>query len=590
MDSIDRRVFLAGLTGSLVSASAQDRSPSQPPPLAIGEETCWLDVAAPFVVVDADLELSTDILLTATCFPGIDGYKDSRYSTEYQILLYDSSGKPVRLDNHGKLEIPSLRPTLLNVREWTGGRGPFFGGARIRVAPSPHQMPRAGDLFSVGFVRWNLPANFDNVHAHPAPPQQVYGYFNYSMPFPGLAEYHGAFALFNPNDEESRGVIRVVDRLGRTARERRYALAPHRTTLYTMSDLKTAATPGEALAVSPLNEPKLADGGVIVVRNESPKASFGYTILRGREGGSFTLDHPLHFAADAPVLPARSSPYGPKGNFPAQAMLFTPLLFRGFRVAGLELETRHYLSASRWQEEALWMLPMATTAEGRVAWASNSDSRLAGHVSPSELAASGVVRLGEFQSCRIDTRALPLPEGFAGGFGVATLPKTSHSLQKVEVRATGWGRAAITHFRPGGASAKAYRQADTRGGLASDYIVSGAHIAGRPGSRKRDCLLAVMNIEFEAEQTGTPRLQLFGPSGLAGEAQLGEFPPLACRHILLSELFPGVESDPAHPFTVRMTAANAIMIVSAIHLDWDRRDLALEHGSDRHSTYQDFKC
>ena len=34
----------------------------------------------------------------------------------------------------------------------------------------------------------------------------------------------------------------------------------------------------------------------------------------------------------------------------------------------------------------------------------------------------------------------------------------------------------------------------------------------------------------------------------------------------------------------------AVMIVSALHLDYERRDLALEHGSDRHSTFQDFKC
>jgi hypothetical protein len=35
---------------------------------------------------------------------------------------------------------------------------------------------------------------------------------------------------------------------------------------------------------------------------------------------------------------------------------------------------------------------------------------------------------------------------------------------------------------------------------------------------------------------------------------------------------------------------NAIMIVSALHIDYERRDIALEHGSDRHSTFQDFKC
>ncbi len=541
-------------------------------------------------MVDPALQLSTEILLTATCFPGIEGYKDPNYSTEYQVLLYDSSGKEMRLDSGGKLEIPALRPTVMDVKAWTGNPGPFFGGAKIRVAPSPHQMTHAGDLFSVGFVRWNLPGNFDNVHAHPAPPQQVAGHFNYSMPFPALSEYHCAFALFNPNEDESYGTVRVVDRMGRTIRKRHYTLAPHRSTLYTMSDLKTADTPGEAFAIAPLNQPKLKDGGVVVVRNESPKAAFAYTVMKGREGGSFTLDHPLHFAADAPMAPARKTPFGEKGNFPAQALVFTPMLFRGFRVGDVQLDSRLYLSSSRWVEEALWMLPMVTTGDGHVAWAANHDDRLAQRVQPAALVQKGVVRLGEFQSCVIDTRTLPLPDGFAGGFGVATLPKTSHSLQKVEVRAAGWGRTAITHFRPGGASAKAYRQADTRGGLASDYIVSGAYIMGTPARRKRDCLLAIMNIEFEAEQTGTPKLQLFGPTGLVGEKALGDFPPLACRHLLLSELFPGIESEPLHPYTVRMTVPNAIMIVSALHLDYERRDLALEHGSDRHSTYQDFKC
>jgi len=99
-----------------------------------------------------------------------------------------------------------------------------------------------------------------------------------------------------------------------------------------------------------------------------------------------------------------------------------------------------------------------------------------------------------------------------------------------------------------------------------------------------------MNIEFEEDNTGTPTIQLFGPAGLAGEKRLEDFPPLACRHLLLSELFPGAQSEPTKPFTVRMMVPNAITIVSALHIDYERRDIALEHGSDRHSTFQDFKC
>jgi hypothetical protein len=595
MTTIDRRVFLSGLAGSLFVGSARADQQYPPPsvtlpaPQADATGVCWLDVAAPFVAVDPSQQLSTELLLTATCFPGVDGFRNTHNATQYQVLLYDCSGKDIKLENNGKLSIPALRPTLLDMKAWTG-RDSFFGGAKVRVAPSPNQVPRAGDLFSAGFVRWNLPRNFDNVHAHPAPLQQVIGHYNYSMPVPPQAEYHCAFALFNPNDEESTGVIRVVDRSGKSAVERPYQLRPHQTMLYTLADLKPVATPGEALALAPLNNPKLKDGGVIVVRNDSERVSFGYTFIKGRQGESFTVEHPLHFSADAPMKAARSTPYGPNKSFPAQALLYTPLLFRGLKVGGLELESRLYLSSSRWVEEALWKMPFVTTGDGLIAWVSNRDERLAERVQPSAAVDQGVIRLTEFQSCRIDVRDLPLPAGYSGGFGVACIPKTSHSLNKVEVRAVNWGRVAFTHFRPGGAIAKGYRQVEERGNLASDYIVSGAHILGGSGNRKRDCLLAIMNIEFEDDFTGTPKLQLFGPSGLLEERQLSDFPPLACRHLLLSELFPAAQSDPAHPFTVRMMVPNALMVVSALHIDYERQDIALEHGSDRHSTFADFKC
>jgi hypothetical protein len=582
MRTIDRRTFLASLASAGLASSIP---PAQAGTTNRAEAPCWLDVAAPFIAIDPDLQLSTSLLLTATCFAGVDGYRKTADSTDYQILLYDNMGREMPLDNAGKLDVPAMRPTLVNLKEKLG-KDRFFGGAKVRVAPSPGQLPRAGDLFSAGFVRWDFPSNFDNIHAHPAAAQQMTGRFNYSMPFPSLSEYHCAFALFNPGDDESYGTLRVADRMGRTVAQKKYSLAPHRTMLYAMQDLSPAASTGEALAITPLAEPKLKDGGTLIVRNESTRVAFAYTMMKGRTGNSFTSEHPLHFQADVPVKPARATPYGPKRSFPAQALVYTPLLFRNLQAGGITLDSRVYLSASRWAEEALWMLPFVTTGEGSIAWVSNQDEKFADAVSPSALAVDGAVRLSEFQSCRIDSASLPLPDGFAGGFGAATIPKTSHSLNKVEVRAVNWGRVAFTHFRPGGAVAKSYRQVEQRGGLASDYIVSGAHII----AGKRDCLLAIMNIEFEDDNTGTPALQLFGPSGLAGERKLGDFPPLACRHLLLSELFPGAQSDLAHPFTVRMTVPNALMIVSAVHIDYERRDIALEHGSDRHSTFQDFKC
>jgi hypothetical protein len=576
--AIDRRNFLASLASAGLASSVLA-------PASQEQNSCWLDVAAPFVALDPAQGLSTSLLLTATCFGGVDGFSKTKDSTAYQIVIYDHTGREIPLDNAGRLDVPAMRPTLVDLQEKTG-RDSFFGGAKVRVAPSPGQLPRAGDLFSAGFVRWDLPANFDNIHAHPAAPQQAIGRFNYSMPFPALSEYHCAFALFNPGDEESFGTLRVVDRMGRTVAQKKYELAPHRTVLYGMEDLSVAETPSEAFSIRPSRQPRLNGGGTLVVKNDSARVAFAYTIMKGRAGNSFTAEHPLHFQADVPVKPARTSPYGPKRSFPAQAFVYTPMLFKGLRIGGLELESRVYLSASRWAEEALWLLPFVTTAEGSIGWVSNRDEKFGECVTPGELAVDGTVKLTEFQSCRIDARALPLPEGFAGGFGAATIPKTSHSLNKIEVRATNWGRVAFTHFRPGWQVAKNYRQVEQRGGVASDYIVSGAHLI----RSKRDCLLAIMNIEFEDDNTGTPVIQLFGPNGLAGEKRLADFAPLACRHLLLSELFPGAQSEPEHPFTVRMVVAGAMTIVSALHIDYERRDIALEHGSDRHSTFQDFKC
>ena len=271
-------------------------------------------------------------------------------------------------------------------------------------------------------------------------------------------------------------------------------------------------------------------------------------------------------------------------------MVFTPMLFRGAVVNGVKLETRLHLSASRWQEEALWMLPFVTTGTGKIAWSSNKDSALADRIDPAAHAQSGCIRLSEFQSCSIDAGSLPIPEGFTGGFGASTIPRTNHSLNKVEVRAVNWGRVAMTHFRPGGPAATAVKNVDDRGGLSSDYIVSGVHVIGSRTNRKRDSLLAIMNIELGGDAVGSPLLQLFGPTGLIAERQLGEYQPMACRHFLVSDIFPGVQSDPAHPFTVRLQSHDAMMIVSALHFDYERRDLALEHGSDRHSTFRDYKC
>lgn len=592
MYGLDRRAFLAGLASSLAGASVSlpARALAQYSAAKTGAGgTCWLDVAAPFVVNEPRLGLSTELLLTATCFPGVEGFRNSQYATEYEVELYDAAGREVRLDRARRQVISAMRPTVLDMGQLLDSK-PFWGSARLRLAPRGEHVTHAGDLFSAGFVRWKTADNFDNVHAHPAAPKQARGRFFYSMPFPSLAEYHCAFALFNPNEDESAGVVRIVDRLGRTVVERRYKLGPRQSTLYSLADLKTADSPAEALAPVASKEARLRQGGVVAVINDTEAVSFAYTFMKGRGAGKiFSVEHPLHFQ-DMPVKPARKSPFNEGGKFSAEALLFTPMLFTGARFGGVELHSRVYLSASRWREEALWLMPFVTTGKGNIAWVSDRDDQFAGRVRPSELAQQGVLRLGFFQSCSLEFKDLPLPTRYSGGFGVATTPPTSHSLMKVEVRAENWGRSCFTHFRPGGPAHKRYQSVAERGGLASDYIISGCQVRGSAAERKYDCLLAVMNIEYSDDRAGAPRLQLFGPGGFIAEKPLGEFPALACRHMLLSELFPDLQTEPGHPLTARLVDSNAMMIVSALHMDYERRDIAMDHGSDRHSTYLDYGC
>ena len=608
MQRLDRRAFLSRLTGSLVTASglswsklalpaSAQQAQQQPPYPYDGAnptkksdgKACWLDVAAPFMVQDDALGLNTEMLLTATCFPGIEGYRAKESGTDYELLLFDGNGKPVDTGGAGRVNCSPMRPTVLRLNEVLGHKKNFWGSARLRLAPHGPGVAHAGDLFSAGFVRWNTPTNFDNVHAHPAAPKQARGKFFYSMPFPPLSEYHCAFALFNPSPDDSSGVVRLVLPSGQIFLERRYKLRPQQTILYSLADLSTVESPREALAIAPPPANELRNGGVVAVVNETEAVAFAYTLMKGRTGSVFTVEHPLHFA-DAPVKPARKSPYGPNRSFPAEALLYTPLLFGGKRIGGVELESRVYMSASRWREEALWAMPFVTDKDGMIAWVSNRDDKLTERITPAAACEDGVLRLPEFASCRLDVALLPIEPQFAGGFGVATIPPTSHSLMKVEVRAKNWGRVAFTHFRPGGQFHRKYRTVAERGGLATDYIISGIQVRGSVENRKYDSLLAIMNIEFEDKNAANPKLQVFGPGGLLAEKQLPEFPPLAARHFLVSELFPEMQTAPGQPLSIRMTDEKAMIVCSVVHLDYERRDLAMDHGSDRHSTYNDYGC
>ena len=264
MFTIDRRAFLSGLGGFVFPGGGGKRNAAVPSASGQGFPGCvgrdgWRRLLArrrrpvhrgrPFPAAHHQ------ILLTATCFPGIDGYRDHRYATQYQILLYDHTGKEIPLDNGGKLEDSrdashpaqprEPGPARFLLRQRQNPRGPFSAPGAAR-----------GDLFSAGFVRWNLPSNFDNIHAHPAPPQQIFGHFNYSMPFPALSRIPLRLRRCSiPTRRSPTAPLRVVDRLGRTVGPSHIRLRPHQTKLYSIGDLKAADTPGEALAIAPLAEP-----------------------------------------------------------------------------------------------------------------------------------------------------------------------------------------------------------------------------------------------------------------------------------------------------------------------------------------------
>jgi hypothetical protein len=160
---------------------------------------------------------------------------------------------------------------------------------------------------------------------------------------------------------------------------------------------------------------------------------------------------------------------------------------------------------------------------------------------------------------------------------------------KVEVRVPEWGAHAFTHFRPGIRSARAYQKVSERGGLATDYVTSGARLAAGPAGRQLyDELVAVMSID---EVEASPVLELFDARGLVTRVPLGTVAPFACRHFLLSELLPRRGADVGGTtMTLRLTDEHATLLMSSVHLDHARRDIALDHGSDRFSTFVDYGC
>jgi hypothetical protein len=598
---LKRRGFLALFPGAIASAAfiplidfrstSLAQSPENKDKKA-GNLVCWLDVCAPFIVEDAEFGLHSEIVLTSDTFVGANGYADGADATEYEIYLYDADGKAVAADGVAKrLVVPAMQMTVLSLREILGDRGKFWGGMRIRLRPKGRQPMHASDLFSSAFVRWKTDASFDNVHANPDPLEwQRPDKFFYSMPFPPLAEYECVFSLFNPYAEHSVGAITLYDQLGLKLGEVPYELKPRSSLLLDLRKGDFVSDPLRAFRGSGErghHDSKLLTpgGGTLAITNQQGSVKgFGYLIIKRAGTPRFSVEHPIHQAPFKPV--AAPAPFDSASRFKAKNILYTPLVFRSKRIGGVTLESRFHFSSGAPLEEFLWINPFITDSEGKVAWQPTGETKLPETISASQIE-RGVIKLGGMQSCTFDCAQLPLPKTFSGGLSLAVAPTTNHTLMKIETSVKEWGAHAFTHFRPGLQSARGYQASSPRGGLATDYIASGARVEKTGNRIVRDEVIGVMNIDDKGV-SGRPALEIFTSSGLLTRIDLGEVPAFACRHYLLSELSSGKIGP--HDLSLRLVDERATLLMSVVHLDYVRRDLAQDHGSDRFSTFNDYRC
>lgn len=592
-----RRTFLSLLPGAFVGAAvfpliesrqtlSQEYKPSSP------TKVCWLDVCAPFIVSDSEAGIQTEIFLTSDTFTGARGYADGADATEYEIYLYDAAGKAVGKDGIAKrLVVPAMQTTGLQVRDILGTDQNFWGGMRIRLRPKGRQPMHASDLFSSAFVRWTTDRSFDNVHANPDPLQwQRPETFFYSMPFPPLGEYEALFSLFNPNAQPSVGTITVHDELGSKLREVRYELKPHASLLFDLRQGDFVESPRPAFGTSnkgkdPKSQPLTSFGGTIAVTNQQgSQKGFAYLMLKRAGAARFSVEHPIHQAPFKAKTAA--APFDAAGRFKARNILYTPLLFRSKRIGGVTLDSRFHFSSGAPLEESLWLNPFITDEAGNVVWQCAPGVKLPSTISPKQIE-RGIIKLGGMQSCVFPSAEVPLPKGFAGSLSLAVAPTTNHTLMKVEISVKEWGAHAFTHFRPGLQSARGYQTPNARAGLATDYIACGARLERNGNLAVRDEVISIVNID-DQKLTGRPSLEVFTSGGLLARIDLGEVPPFGCRHYLLSELSSGRIGP--QDLTLRLVDEHATLLMSVVHLDYVRRDLALDHGSDRFSTFNDYGC
>ncbi|MGE0129162.1 MAG: hypothetical protein AB7U82_13880 [Blastocatellales bacterium] len=591
---MNRRSFLATVSCSLAPVVVAPLLPARPSLAqsspSSNNQSCWLEVCAPFIIVDPDRGVQSEIVLTSDTFVGARGHEDGADSTDFEIYLYDATGKALGARGVArKLNAPAMRTTVIVARDLIGDAKSFWGGMKIRLRPKCRETMHTSDLFSSAFVRWQGSASFDNVHANPDPPQwqNTESYF-YSMPFPSLAEYECVFSLFNPYNAPNSGEIALYDPFGKKVVVRRYDLRPRASLIFDLNSTQLTGgyqAPDAAEKTAPKQN---RHHGLLAVTNEQGAAkSFGYLMIKQNSRGRFSVEHPIHQGVFKPK-PA-TVPFDAQNQFKARNVLYTPLLFHQKKIGGpknqLTFESRCYLGAGLPLEEAQWFYPFAVNGEGEAIWSSLNDGKLSDCLRGQT--ERGVIKLAAGQSCALDFKQLSLAPGFAGGLGVAVAPDTTHTLLKVEVRVPEWNAFAFTHFRPGLRSARGYQKPKQRGGLTTDYIVSGARLVKSKERLRQDELIAVLNIDDQGLEA-RPVVELFGPRGLVMRLPLGMVPPFACRHYLLSELIAG---EAAHEsLTLRLVDERATLLMSAAHLDYERRDLALDHGSDRFSTFLDYGC
>lgn len=585
MDLIGRRRFLSFVSRSAAAIACWPIVAKA----SNSTSTCWLDLCAPFIIDDPDRGLHTEVVLTADTFVGSKGHADRLDATEYELHLYDASGVPInKTGPTAKLQVAAMQTTVIAVRDLLPQQKNFWGGLTVRVRPLTRQPMHASDLFSSAFVRWQTDRSFTTVHANPDPREwQRPDSFFYSMPFPPLEDYDCVYSIFNPYDESSAGDITLYDQFGSKLKQLPYNLKPHSSVLIDLIKGDFARDLNETFEVRGRYQAMVAaaKGGTIAVTNRPGTVkNFGYLLIKQAATPRFSIEHPIHQTPFNPA-PARV-PFDAEGRFKAQNILYTPLVFCSKKLGGITLDTRIHLSSGAPVEEALWLSPFITDDRGEVVWQAGNRSAFPSSI-PKKQIERGAIKLMGQQSCVFNCSQLDLPKNFSGGLSLAITPLCNHTLMKVEVMATEWNATTFTHFRPGLAAARAYQKPAAREGLATDYIVSGACLKTNKAKIIRDEIVGVINIDDKAI-TGNPTLEVFSSSGLAKRVSLGPVEAFSCRHYLLSALLP----EPIAPtdLSLRLVDEKATLLMSVLHLDYERRDIAADHGSDRFSTFAEFTC